>query len=101
MLTRYSSYFMNGVISKETNLQTCSHSGYSVYNHVNRVHVYCNDPVFSDAKIIISLKNRGYPKAKGVRKTCFWALKNNYFGEKRGCPKTKGIQKQNVSENMG
>jgi len=52
--------------------------------------------MFSDAKKIISVKNRGCPKTKGVRKTCFRTLKNNYFGNNRGCTKTKGVRTHRV-----
>ena len=51
---------------------------------------------FRTLKIIISVKNRGCLKIKGVRKTCFWTLKNNYVGEKQGVSENKGCPKTQV-----
>jgi len=47
---------------------------------------------FRTLHIIILVKNGDVWKQR-VSKTCFWTLKNNYFGEIWACPKTKGVWK--------
>jgi len=46
---------------------------------------------------MISVKNVGVRKQRMSDKNMFYTLKNNYFGKNRGCPKTKGVRKHNIT----
>ena len=52
--------------------------------------------MFSDQKIIISVKNRGVRKQRVSEKHVFVQLKIIHSMKNRGCPKTKGVQKHRI-----